>query len=476
VRLHGAGRENTLIRGCGYSPPEPPAALLRMTSRTGLSELTVCGAVSEGVKCYRHERPDMSNDGMIRIEPPVGCEEADDVSILSCRIRALEEEPATRETLYLKAIHVGRDCFGRCSRVTINNNEIHGSLFFWRGRRMEIIRNKWYDSTPTILVAIHGWAIDSLLDSNVFTDTPGRLCFYPIRHCLIRHNEIHCAFKGSWANAEEVYLIHGSYDNYFDENYQRTISRATSAAAGSLTDETQNWPDGAHRDCVVLITAGRGFGQYRSVTANSANTLEVDRPWLVEPDATSEYVVGRMYLENDFFANLNDTPMRMSFWMDCVANVVDRHRDEFSKGIDIWAREHRGRFHPSWYNMILNGWMDGAAVWLSSSKRDSASRCGEVMFGNYVSGNRIRQPHMYRTGFESKVGFSGGISVSGNQSHSIISGNQVSFTSTGIVLSAGVRKAVVEGNSFCNVSRPIIDDSNAAVMGVNEIRDQESEG
>lgn len=461
VRLHGAGRENTIIRGCGYRPPEPPAAVVRLTDATGLDELTVCGAVSEGVACSREERSDMSNDGMIRIEPTQPGEEVHDVSIFSCRIRALEEDPETRETLYLKAIHVGHDCFGRCARVSINNNEIYGSLFFWRARWIEIIRNKWYDTTPTILVSIHGWATDSLLDSNVFTETPGRLCFYPIRHCLIRHNEIHGAFKGSWTNAEEVYLLHGIYENYFGEPYERTTGEATAARPDSLTDASQEWPADMHRDSVLLITAGRGFGQYRTVVGNTATMLQLDRPWLVQPDNTSQYVVGRMYLENDFFANLNDTPLRTSLWMDCIATVLDRHRCEHSKGIDICATgnafKNRG-FHPAWYNMIHNCWMDGAAVSLLSTPPPGKPHKGVLMFGNFVTGNRIRQPHMRRTGSERSTSAAAGITASGEQSHTIISGNAISCTYVGIHFRRGAGNAIIDSNRFDNVDLPILQD------------------
>ena len=499
VTLRGAGRENTILRGSGHRPGGPLAAVVALTDRTGLSELTVCGACGSGVLCERHERSDMSTDAMIRLEPAQAGQEVADVSILSCRIRALEEDPATRETLYLKAIHVGKDCFGQCRHFTLNNNEIHGSLFFWRGRRLEIVRNKWLDSTATIIVSIHGWATDSLLDSNLFTDTPGRLCFYPIRHCLLRSNEIHGAFKGTWTNAEEVYLLHGSYENYFHEEYTRVVGQASDGEADSLTDARQNWKTDEHLDSVLLITAGRGFGQYRTVVGNSSRSLRVDSPWRVQPDATTRYVVGRMYLENDLFANLNDTPLRMSLWLDCIANVVDRHRDEFSKGIDIWgadgsARKEDGsvqgseQFHPSWYNMILSGWMDGAMAHLYSSAGSRSVHTCLPMFANFVAGNRIRQPHMQRTGFESMVPAVGGVIVGSagekagrhsdrvTQSHAVICGNQISFTTAGITLLRHVRKTLVLGNYFQQVAHPVLDWSDGAVIQKNRVMEFDQSG
>lgn len=301
-------------------------------------------------------------------------------------------------------------------------------------------------------------------------DSPGRLCFFPVRHCLIRYNEIRGAFKGSWTNAEEIYLIHGIYENYFGGDYRRTVGRVSSADDKSLSDYTRERRPDLHADCVVLIISGRGFGQYRWVTGNTKHTLAIETPWLVRPDETSRYVLGRMYFENDLFANVNDTPMRMSLWNDCIATVVDRHRDEFSKGIDICATADdfkRKSLHPSWYNMIINGWLDGAMVRLFAS--DGYNAEGDLlMFGNYVAGNKIRQAHMYRTGTEKKALFTGAIHASGDQSHGVISQNQISFTDAGIVLGERARKTFVEGNTFQNVPKPILNNGMDSVIRENK--------
>ncbi|HUU22420.1 MAG TPA: glycosyl hydrolase family 28-related protein, partial [Phycisphaerae bacterium] len=497
VKLRGAGRENTLLRGEGYDGDSgvPPAAVVALTDRTALCSLTVCGAVGEGVPSVRHERPDMSTDAMVRLVPAQAGGVVGDVAILDCRLRALCEEPDGRGTLYLKAIHVGEDCFGRCRGFRLNDNEIHGSLFFYRGERMEIIGNTWRDGTATIVVAIHGWAVDSLLDSNRFVDTPGRLCFYPVRHCCIRFNEVHGAFRGTWANAEEVYLVHGSYGRYFGEADPRASGRATAAAGSTLTDAGGRWQPGLMADSTVVILAGRGFGQYRRVTGNTADTITVDRPWRVLPDETSEYVVAPMYTENVYYANLNHTPLRMSLWLDCVANVVDMHRDEHSKGIDIWGSdhtaadpkedpEHHHAFYPAWYNLILNGWMDGATVHLNCWARADSRHQGPPAFANALVHNKIRQPHAYRTGFDRSALATGGIVVGNTSrgshyhrssrrhrssrhrhhppgrvaaSHTILADNQVSFTPVGVLVAETVRKTFLLDNIFQEVPRPLLD-------------------
>lgn len=493
VTLRGAGHENTCLEGAGYDPAGgPPAAVLRLTDRTAVHALTISGAVGAGLASVRHPRSDMSMDAMIRLEPSRPGRPVEDVGLFSCRIRALEETPDTRDPLYLKAIQVGPDHYGRCRRVTLNNNEIHGSFFFWRGERLEIIRNTWLHGAATIVVVIHGWAVDSLLDANIFRDTPGRLCFYPLHHCYLRFNEIHGAFRGSWANAEEVYLLHGRFERYFEkEDHRRITGRATGGSRETLEDSAQKWTDDEHLGAIVLITEGRGFGQYRRVVGNTASALTVDAPWRVEPDATTRYLVGWMYCENAFYANLNDTPLRMSFWYDAIGNVVERHRDEFSKGIDIQGGYERRvdktglipdgpGFHPSWYNIIANGWLDGAAIELHAYVQGRAFSRAPSLFATAIVSNQIRQPHAFRTGKSRPPVAAGGVLVGqlvrpqehsrvsdlrpGDISHTLIQGNHVGFTPIGIHIGNQARKTFVLNNRFQQVESPVLDGGAATLM------------
>jgi hypothetical protein len=64
----------------------------------------------------------------------------------------------------------------------------------------------------------------------------------------------------------------------------------TGATASTLTAD-RVWPANCWKDFVVEITEGRGAGQYRLITGNTANALTVDPPWDVVPDATSIYAV-----------------------------------------------------------------------------------------------------------------------------------------------------------------------------------------
>jgi ElaB/YqjD/DUF883 family membrane-anchored ribosome-binding protein len=64
----------------------------------------------------------------------------------------------------------------------------------------------------------------------------------------------------------------------------------TGATADTLTVD-RVWTANCWKDFVVEITEGKGAGQYRLIKSNTANTLTVDPPWNVVPDATSIYAI-----------------------------------------------------------------------------------------------------------------------------------------------------------------------------------------
>jgi hypothetical protein len=353
--------------------------------------------------------------------------------------------------------------------INFLGNEVFGTASIG-GHRVEIIGNTFHGGAT---VVIHNRVTDSLLDCNRFLDSPGRICFYPRRHCYLRYNEVHQAFRGTWANADEIYLAHGGAS--------QTTGSPTATTPSTITDDKQQWEPGELQDAVVLITHGRGFGQYRRVIDNTEDTMVLESPLRVVPNADSEFSVGMKYLESVFFANLNNTPSRLSLWLDCVGCVVEDHRDVFAGGLDVWgqdrsdtqaAREEqqRNRFHPSYYNLFRNCWLDGSHALLWSNLTPSRAYRGVPLFGNYICDNRLRASHVRRTGFASFRAARGAIQI-GNPSddvtqpqsrqvalsHTVVSGNYIACNDVGILVSDYARKTFLVGNEFQEVDRAILD-------------------
>jgi hypothetical protein len=96
---------------------------------------------------------------------------------------------------------------------------------------------------------------------------------------------------------------------------------------------------------------------------------------------------------------------------------------------------------------------------------------GPPMFGNLIVRNKVRQPHATRTTFDLNFHTDGGILV-GNRSgrdmtrpedrrvavsHTIVQGNQVSYTGQGIAVADTARTSFLLGNEFEKVDQPILD-------------------
>jgi len=489
VTLRGASRQNTFIEGFGERLPERggrTTALIRPASRTSFESLTFQGVTYRGPGDY--------GSALFCAPPPGKGKDVEDLLIRDCRFLGSEVRSAEPEYPYRTTVAVAP-----CRRVRFLGNDIYGGAgfgaWFTGVRRSEFIGNTFHGGASRDVVTFSANGFDCLVDSNRLVDTPGRFLFNPRRHCHIRYNEVHGAFRGTWANAEEIYLVHG-------DTPWKTVSIATGGSPATLADAKQKWEPGKHRDAEVMIVGGRGFGQHRTVVDNSPDTLTVERPWRVPPDGTSHYVVAPMFVENCWFANLNNTPCRMSLWLDCVGNIVDHHRDARSKGIDIWGSDStdakeppeskkRGRFCASYYNTVMNSWLDGAMVHLWSGASASSPYAAPPLFGNAIVRCTLRQSHFLRTGFSGFNPYGHGAIRIGNRtsrdmtqpeapraacSHALVAGNMITSTNVGVAVADAARKTFVVGNTFQNVATPILDWGARTLIRGNRVQSIDERG
>ena len=200
----------------------------------------------------RRRRVGCRRSGTQAITVPHG-DTVSDVAIRNCRIRGEEEDLTARTTLYRSALSIGPNS----QRITLLDNDIYGSVLFQYGKtvRTEVIGNTIHGGAASDVVSLSANAIDSLFDANLLVDTPGRICVQPLRHTHLRYNEVRQAFRGTSANAEELFLVDGGGE--------KIVGMVSAAASDSLSDTRQRWAADQWLDQTVLIIAGRGFGQYR---------------------------------------------------------------------------------------------------------------------------------------------------------------------------------------------------------------------
>ena len=111
------------------------------------------------------------------------------------------------------------------------------------------------------------------------------------------------------------------------------LGTATASTSTSLSDSGKDWsaPETLYpyrnvnveflQHDIVSIIAGTGIGQWRDVTGNSANSLNVDHPWQIQPDATSKYVVTLWSAER--FDIRNNTIVNGKLGVELYSGVVD---------------------------------------------------------------------------------------------------------------------------------------------------------
>jgi hypothetical protein len=471
ITLRGSSPELSLIEGFCTTPTDRTVtALVQPASETALEKLTIQGSTRKGPNSYWL--------GMITTPPPKVVDgEADPVqgfTLRNCRLKAGDSLSSEPRFNYRYSLFIPR-----FKNIQVFDNDFFGAITMGSASlpsyRLEFVANSIHGGGNADNVSLNIYQLfESVVDSTQLRDAASRCLLNARQHCAIRLNEVHDYSRAIWANAEETFLVHG--------NTSKSGGQVSTAEATTLTDTSKRWAPNFWRNSEVLIIGGRGFGQHRAVEGNAADQLTIRQPWRVIPDATSKYIVGHYFVENSWYANLNDTPGRMSLWLECIGNIVEKHRDVFSGGVDIWGQDRTTsagnvsqgsdhRFMPSWYNIIHDCWFDGSMLKLWSNLPKGNSFGAPALFGTFVAGNRLRQSHMVRTGFEKSPRIDAAIWVGHRSgadmtqavtnlcaiSHTIIAGNFISHTPRGISVSDLATKTFMVGNSFESVEKPILD-------------------
>jgi|GEM_PF-2712555 len=130
-----------------------------------------------------------------------------------------------------------------------------------------------------------------------------------------------------------------------------------SADATSIQVSGVNWQPDQMRNMHVVVVEGKGLGQYGKVIGNSADTLYLDKGWIVHPDATSKITMTRFSVKNIVYHNTEQNSKRHSFmlWGTSIGNILDGNRSAEGGSRIVSIDFGRGKdFAPSYYNEIKN--------------------------------------------------------------------------------------------------------------------------
>jgi len=116
------------------------------------------------------------------------------------------------------------------------------------------------------------------------------------------------------------------------------LASVTSVTSTSVSDSAKTWLSNAYAGYDIVLIAGPGKGQKKKVVSNSSNTLTVDSPWEIIPDATSKLLVTRMNVPHVLIKGntiLNKPKSIVLFQGAYDAAIVENSSTDSA---DIWTR------------------------------------------------------------------------------------------------------------------------------------------
>ncbi|MEI7837952.1 MAG: glycosyl hydrolase family 28-related protein, partial [Planctomycetota bacterium] len=214
------------------------------------------------------------------------------------------------------------------------------------------------------------------------------------------------------------------------------------------------WLDEAKPGMGVYVMKGRGAGQWRRVIRQTGRTVEIDRPWVVAPDASS--LVSVAALQEDYLLienDISDTGIAIQTCGISINHVIAGNRCARAGGYHVMGLNYGG-LQPTWYcqfldNEILEG--NGLVGAMGSvPPRDShIAVIGQEVPGLDVAmarGGVIRGNHLHNNAR---------VELIGTVQDALVEGNTVENANVGIHVDATVKGALVRANTFVNVRRPI---------------------
>ena len=217
-------------------------------------------------------------------------------------------------------------------------------------------------------------------------------------------------------------------------------------------DGKPNWRGRDWRGAGVFVLAGRGAGQFRRVTGQGDQSVEVDRPWDVAPDANSFVCVtmfqGHYLIVGNTFSDCG----AMQFYGTAVENIVAGNtgtRMSGFRGLGLWYHGYQ----PNWFcefsdNALTEGnyyhWSKAADAVLEISGQGRAPYTGPLNVGAVVRNNRLdSQSH---------------IRVGGATRDVVVEDNRVANSGLGIFVSRLSTNVLLCANTFENVREEVVDE------------------
>lgn len=439
------GEREDLVALCWTDFPKPPEVLLRGTNSFGLEELTLYTAN------YKHV---LVGDGG---EQP----EAGDVFLRRVRVRANSYRGHLKLEEVDARFHAAASWGGGATSDTVRLG----------GKNIEITNCDLYGTGRVLVLSrVRGGRI---VGNRLYNGRWGWYCISGSNGLIIEDNDLigadpmatggglnlggSLSSENVWMARNRFSLMHGwdreamTSDNAADIYFGKVVAKGTTLTLAA----SPKTGDRDVRGAGVYILDGRGAGQYRRVTANQGTTFQIDRPFEVDPDASSEVAIGPYQGRYMLVANEFTDTGAMQFYgtsIECLVAGNRGTRMQGFRGLGLWYYGYQ----PSWFCQFVDNEIAEGNYYHFDSATDAMLEIYGAKHPPYEG--PLNRASVVR---RNRLASNAHIRVHGSTRDAIVEGNQVEKAEMGIFVSSQAKDILVRNNQFSEVRQEVVDEEAA---------------
>ena len=265
------------------------------------------------------------------------------------------------------------------------------------------------------------------------------------------------------------------------------------AGAASVTLSCGEFKDGQLTGKALLLTGGRGLGQYRLVAGNTGRQVTLEQPWSVVPDANSHMILTGGLIENIYAANEITNSFGggpLLFYAAGMGNQFFGNRSFDSTWMYLWSQAEELKLNgqdtvvalPDYWNTFSDNLLVGQGLFFfefSDPMPSSRLLPQTLQLGNILRGNTLLRSLERRDAPDTQgaINFShspyrkymtekltGADPREAAYWFNVVDSNRIGDCPVGIYVGERAYKAILRNNRFEQVPEPLRDHGMSTVV------------
>lgn len=451
--------------------PDMPkrVVLVKGTNSFGLEDISLAARnYADGIMSDDGRQPDAGNVFLRRVR------------VRAMRYEGLMDNAEAYRRLCESVAHETKDCA-----------EVEGSITVqFGGENVEITDCDLYGSGRSVVLAsVRGGRVTG---NQIYNGRLGWYCISGPDGVIFENNDIIGADLSStggslntfcdWRSCQDLYFANNRLKTIFAHHREAITSDGgggshagpVESATGTelvlsetrcvyrVNKEGESHPGGAELwlkesrpGMGVYILKGRGAGQWRRVIGQQGRTVEIDRPWIVNPDETSLVSIATrqenyLVVDND----ISDAGIAFQACGISINHVIAGNKCTRAGGFRVWGLNYGG-VQPTWFCQLLGNHIvegnGGVARSVNFTPTDSVlAVAGQELPGVDVAMARctvVRNNHLHNNSRIDLIGFVKDV---------VVEHNTIENARVGISVESSVSGELLRENKFVNVRQHLV--------------------